>query len=160
MVDACNYCAFVVGGAYRVCSLNCSGSIYLHIVLMELSAHKITQTLLVLALAFMAIHLWLVPQESLNSYFLYTSIFLTVLALFPTFVLSAFIAKGWLKFGEAMSWVMSKIILGLLFYLFVFPISSLYRLLNKDLLMLKKRNDSYYTERNHLFEKKDIENPW
>ena len=126
---------------------------------MEINSHKITQTLLVLALAFMAVHLFALRDvDSAN--FLYVTIVFTVLALFPQFFLSGFIAKSWLKFGEAMSWVMSKIILGLLFYLFVFPISSLYRLLNKDLMMLKKRKDSYYTERNHLFEKKDIENPW
>jgi hypothetical protein len=126
---------------------------------MKLDSHKITQTLLVLALALMAVHLFALRDIS-NVYFLYVTIVFIVLALFPQFILSGFIAKAWLKFGEAMSWVMSKIILTLLFYLFVFPISSLYRLLNKDLLMLKRRKDSYYTERNHLFEKKDIENPW
>ena len=126
---------------------------------MKLISIKITQTLLVLSLAFVAVHLFVV-QDISNLYFLYVAIVFIVLALFPQFFLSGFIAKAWLKFGEAMSWVMSKIILTLLFYLFVFPISSLYRLFNKDLMMLQKRKDSYYTERNHLFEKKDIENPW
>ena len=126
---------------------------------MKLGSYKITQTLLVLALASMVVHLFALRDIN-SAIFLYVTIFLIVLALFPQFFLSGFIAKAWLKFGEAISWVMSKIILTLLFYLFVFPISSLYRLFNKDLMMLKKRKDSYFTERNHLFEKKDIENPW
>lgn len=126
---------------------------------MKLDSHKITQTLLVLALAFMVVHLFALRDIN-NASFLYVTIVFIVLALYPQFFLSGFIAKAWLKLGEAMSWVMSKIILTLLFYLFVFPISSLYRLFNKDLMMLKKRKDSYYTQRNHLFEKKDIENPW
>ncbi|MFZ9848133.1 MAG: SxtJ family membrane protein [Flavobacteriales bacterium] len=126
---------------------------------MKLDSIKITQTLLVLSLAFMAVHLFAV-RDITNVYFLYVAIVFIVLALFPQFFLSGTIAKAWLKFGEAMSWVMSKIILTLLFYLLVFPISSLYRLFNKDLLMLKRRKDSYFTERNHLFEKKDLENPW
>ena len=126
---------------------------------MKLISIKITQTLLVLSLAFVAVHLFVV-QDISNLYFLYVAIVFIVLALFPQFFLSGFIAKVWLKFGEAMSWVMSKIILTLLFYLFVFPISSLYRLFSKDLMMIKKRKDTYFKERNHLFEKKDIENPW
>jgi hypothetical protein len=126
---------------------------------MKLGSHKITQTLLVLALASMVTHLF-VLRDINSSFFRYVAIILIVLALFPQFFLSGFIAKAWLKFGEAMSWVMSKIILTLLFYLFVFPISSLYRLFSKDLMMIKKRKDTYFKERNHLFEKKDIENPW
>ncbi len=126
---------------------------------MKIDSIKIKQTLLVLALALMAVHLFALRDIS-NVYFLYVAIIFIVLALFPQFFISSFIAKAWLKFGEAMSYVMSKIILTLLFYLFVFPISSLYRLFKKDLMMLKKRKDSYYKKRNHLFEKKDIENPW
>ena len=126
---------------------------------MKLGSHKITQTLMVLALASMVIHLFALRDIN-SSFFRYVAIILIVLALFPQFFLSGFIAKAWLKFGEAMSWVMSKIILTLLFYLFVFPISSLYRLFSKDLMMIKKRKDTYFKERNHLFEKKDIENPW
>jgi len=114
---------------------------------------------MVLALASMVIHLFALRDIN-SSFFRYVAIILIVLALFPQFFLSGFIAKAWLKFGEAMSWVMSKIILTLLFYLFVFPISSLYRLFSKDLMMIKKRKDTYFKERNHLFEKKDIENPW
>lgn len=125
---------------------------------MKLSSDKVRETLLVLAAASIIVHLLVLTPS--NNVFLYFAIAFIIGGLFSEFFFSRWIAQAWLKFGEAMSWVMSKIILGLLFYLFVFPISSLYRLLNKDLLMLKKRNDSYYTERNHLFEKKDIENPW
>jgi len=123
---------------------------------MEKDTHKITQTLLVLALASVLIHVFFVE----HTLFLYFAIVLIILALVPQFILGKLISSAWLKFGEAMSWVMSKIILGLLFYLFVFPLSSLYKLFNKDLLMLKKKKDSYYVIRNHLFTKKDIQNPW
>jgi len=159
LVDAGDYCYCTTRCITCICCFFSYRTLYLSLVLMKLDSIKITQTLLVLALALMAVHLFTLRLIN-SANFLYLTIVFIVLALFPQFFLSGFIANAWLKFGEAMSWVMSKIILGLLFYLFVFPISSLYRMLNKDLLMLEKRKDSYYTERNHLFEKKDIENPW
>ena len=67
----------------------------------------------------------------------------------------------WFKLAEGMGYVMSRVLLSIVFFLFLYPISLLYRLFNPDALQLKKGNRaSYFTERNHRYEPGDMENPW
>lgn len=73
------------------------------------------------------------------------------------------ITVGWLKFAEIVGGVNSKILLSIVFFIFLVPISFVFRLFNKDILHLKKTNskaDSNYITRNHKFVKKDLENIW
>ena len=66
----------------------------------------------------------------------------------------------WFKLAEGMGFIMSKVVLGALFYLFIGPYSLLYRLFNSDNLNIKKKRESYYSERNIEYVKSDLENPW
>ncbi|MCX6290582.1 MAG: hypothetical protein NT126_02305 [Bacteroidetes bacterium] len=68
----------------------------------------------------------------------------------------------WMKLAYLSGLVMSKVILSVLFFLFLFPIALLSRLFSKkDSLQLKRSSgDSYYTVRNHLYTAEDLENPW
>lgn len=66
----------------------------------------------------------------------------------------------WFKIAEILGWVNSKIILSALFYLFLFPISLLFRLFNKDPMHLKPQKESMFTERNHTYKPEDLENMW
>ena len=68
----------------------------------------------------------------------------------------------WMKLAEGMGWIMSKVILTIVFYIFLFPIAMLQRVFTKnDSLKLKKSSgDSYFVERNHTYEAKDLENTW
>jgi hypothetical protein len=78
-------------------------------------------------------------------------------------LLTAKIAWAWMKLGEAMGFVMSKVVLSLIFFLFLIPIAMLTRLFSrsKDSLQLKKiSGSSYYFERNHTYTAKDLENTW
>ncbi len=83
-------------------------------------------------------------------------------------LVSAFIpiaARGiewvWLKFAHVLGWINSKILLGLIFFLFLMPIALLSRLFTKDPLKLKGREmKSLFTDRNHLYTKEDLENIW
>ncbi len=70
------------------------------------------------------------------------------------------ISFGWLKLGEGMGFVMSKVVLGAVFYVFVSPLSVVYRIFNKNHMNREKKGDSYYVTRDHLFEKKDLTNTW
>jgi hypothetical protein len=70
------------------------------------------------------------------------------------------ISFGWLKLGEGMGFVMSKVVLGSVFFLFVSPLAVLYRMFNKNHMNRDKKGDSYYVTRDHLFEKKDLTNTW
>lgn len=69
--------------------------------------------------------------------------------------------KGWTALGHAMGYVMSRIILTSIFYLFLTPIALLYRLTHKNPLKLKKDGlESYYETRNHKYLPRDLENMW
>ena len=57
--------------------------------------------------------------------------------------------KIWFKFGIILGKIISPIIMGVIFFLVVTPISLLMRLLGKDLLNLKyNKNKSYWIEKN------------
>ncbi|MBX2966260.1 MAG: hypothetical protein KF845_08960 [Cyclobacteriaceae bacterium] len=75
------------------------------------------------------------------------------------------VAKGiewiWLKFAHILGWINSKILLGLIFFVFLLPIAWLSRLFTKDPLRLNGRQlKTLYSERNHLYTKEDLENIW
>lgn len=91
---------------------------------------------------------WLIP----------VCILLTAIALFSPFV-SEKIHWLWMKIAHIMGSIMSKILLGAIFYLFLFPLSLLSRMFQKkDSLQLKKSSGStYYTERNITYSAKDFE---
>lgn len=74
-------------------------------------------------------------------------------------------AKGiewiWLKIAHVLGWINSKILLSIIFFLFLLPIAILSRLFTKDPLKLKGRElKSLFTDRNHLYTKEDLENIW
>jgi hypothetical protein len=75
-------------------------------------------------------------------------------------VVGYYIVWFWFKIAEVLGWVNSKIILGLVFYLFLTPLSLLYRLGKKDPMTLKAPETSNYEKREHIFKTKDLENTW
>ncbi len=85
-----------------------------------------------------------------------------VVGLIGAFVpsLARWIHWAWYKLAEGMGFVMSKVLLSLVFYVFLFPIALLYRMGNKDHLQLKKKPDTYWTLRNHQYTGRDLENSW
>lgn len=83
-------------------------------------------------------------------------------------VVSVFIpaaARGiewaWLKLAMGLGWVNSRILLTLIYFLFLLPIAWISRWFTKDPLGLKnKKTNSVFTTRNHQYTKKDLENIW
>lgn len=72
-----------------------------------------------------------------------------------------YISNGWMKVGEAMGAVSSRVILSAIYFLFLFPIALIYRMGEKDTLQLKKSESvSYFITRNLHYEAKDLKNPW
>ncbi len=118
------------------------------------SREKQLETCLVIATGMLVI--WYFARKE---WFVYVAI---VVGLIGAFIpaISKWMHWAWYKLGEGMGWVMSKVILTLVFYLFLFPISFIYRLTNKDLLQLKRKSTSYWSERNHQYTAKDLENMW
>jgi hypothetical protein len=80
-------------------------------------------------------------------------------------VLSFFIESAivwlWGKFALALGWINTRILLSVVFYVFLTPFGILSRLFSKNSsLKLKKDAKSTFVERNHTYTKKDLENIW
>lgn len=68
---------------------------------------------------------------------------------------------GWLKLALGLGWINSRILLTLIYFLFLLPIAWISRLFTKDPLMLKRpKTKSLFVTRNHTYTKKDLENIW
>ena len=66
----------------------------------------------------------------------------------------------WFKLAQGLGWFNSRVLLSIIFFLFLVPISLLYRLFSKDDMHLKGDGKTTFTERNHQYQKKDLENIW
>ena len=117
---------------------------------------KQLETILTLALALVVVYLF-----TGHRWLLTASVVIGAIGLFiPS--LAALIHEGWMLLAKALGFVMSKVILAAVFYLFLFPIATLARLFSKkDPLHLKRTGDaSLYTIRNHSYSKDDLLHPW
>lgn len=80
-------------------------------------------------------------------------------------ILSSFFAKwiewAWLKLALGLGWINSRILLTVIYFIFLLPIAWLSRLFTNDPLKLKTKNEpSLYLTRDHLYKKEDLENIW
>ena len=121
---------------------------------MEIEQTNKYQALLVIVLGFSIIALifdW--------KYLLYGVIGIGVLSImFSSF--GDLVVKLWFKLAQALGWVNARVLLSIIFFLFLFPISLIYRLFSKDDMMLKKEYTSTFKTRNHKYVKEDLENIW
>jgi len=70
------------------------------------------------------------------------------------------IAWLWHKLGDIMGFFISKIVLAIVFFIFLLPVALIYRSIKRDTLMLKNKYSSYWIIRNYKYAKKDMENVW
>lgn len=72
------------------------------------------------------------------------------------------IARTWLSIAGLLGAFNSRVVLSLLFYLFLTPLAVLYRLFCKNPLQLKNNPDavSMYRVRNHRYTRSDFEKMW
>ncbi|HYW96717.1 MAG TPA: SxtJ family membrane protein [Bacteroidales bacterium] len=115
---------------------------------------KVKETILTITIGFIALymafhHVWM----------LYVS-FGVGLAGLLSGKLAGLIHKGWFKLADLLGYVMSRIVLGTLFFLVLVPVGAMAKLFRKDFMFLEKRNGSYYHERNHLYKPEDFTDPW
>jgi hypothetical protein len=115
---------------------------------------KVLETSLVLTTAFLVIYI-LKP----NQVFLYLAVAFGFIGIFIK-PLAKLIAIAWFKLADVLNYIMSKIVLGIVFYLVLFPISLLYRLSQKDKLQLKRQKKSTWIERNYEYKAADLKNIW
>jgi hypothetical protein len=94
-----------------------------------------------------------------NINLLYAALVLGAIAIFVP-ALSRKIHDVWMKFAELLGRVMNKVILGIVFYLFLVPIAFLSRFFRKNPLKMKRESGSYFSERNFTYTKKSLEQLW
>ncbi len=126
----------------------------------NMSREKIYETLLVIAAGFIAVYFILRQEERRgeNAQYFLVAAFGVIVASLIYKPIGKWIHWGWFKLAEGLGYVMSRVLLTAVFYLFLFPIALLSRMGGKDGLKLKKRQDSYYDERNVQYDAKSMEN--
>lgn len=130
---------------------NCT--IYLHFVLIMVNK-KSTATILVLIVACLILY-WMVGKK----YLLITALVLGLIGIFIPY-LAEKIHWGWMKLGSGMGYITGRIILILIFFLVLYPLSAASKLFRKNVVKMKPGIDSYFKDRNYVYTRKSMETPW
>ena len=100
-------------------------------------------------IVFIVVGLWpVIKGEAANIYLILISLFFLIFGLINSKILSPF-NKAWIKLGEILGLIIAPIIMALVYFIILTPISLIVRMLGKDLLGLKflKKQDTYWTIR-------------
>ena len=98
---------------------------------------------------FLILSLWpLKSSNNPNFYFLVASVIFLILGALNSKLLSP-LNKAWIKFGEILGLIIAPIVMGLVYFVILTPVSLIVRLFGKDLLGLKfiKENETYWIKR-------------
>lgn len=112
-----------------------------------------------LALAFLALLIWLASHQPIWVYLAMAVILATMI--WPGFM--SYPAKLWFGLSHALGTIMNKVILALLFFLIVLPVALIRKALGKDAMGFRLWRDgkpSAFVERDHMFTKDDLENTY
>ena len=79
-------------------------------------------------------------------------------------ITSSFLSKkiewGWMKLANLLGYIVPNILLSIVFFLFLWPISLLSKLFNKDPLLLSKKYNTYFITINKEVNKRSFEKIW
>ena len=98
---------------------------------------------------FLIIGLWpLKNGENLNFYFITASVVFLILGLLNSKLLTP-LNKSWIKLGEILGIIIAPIVMALVYFVILTPVSFIVRIFGKDLLSLKllKEKETYWIER-------------
>ncbi len=119
--------------------------------------HIALETMAVLAFVSVAIGLFF----KINA-LLYIALCLLFIGIFLR-ALSIRIAHAWLKFSSVLGGISTRLVLIVIYFVFLTPIAFLYRVFHGDFISLKRQDNArptYWNERNYEYTPKDFENPW
>ena len=99
-------------------------------------------------IVFIIIGLWPLKNDlELNYIFIGISIIFLILGLMNSKILTPF-NKIWVKFGEFLGRIIAPIVMAIIYFFILTPISLILRIFGKDLLNLKfSKEKSYWTKR-------------
>ena len=92
----------------------------------------------------------LLANESVRVWSIILSIIFLILGVLNSKILTP-LNKLWFKFGILLGTIVSPIVMGIVFFIVVTPISLIMKILKKDILNLKKnKNQSYWSAKSEL----------
>jgi len=111
-------------------------------------------TILVISMGFLVLHLafswhWAV----------FVSLVVGIIGIVSAY-LSNIIEWAWMKLSQLLSYIIPNILLSIVFFLFLVPISLLSRLFTKDPLMLSKKYSTYFIDINKEIDMKSFKKLW
>ena len=111
-------------------------------------------TILVISMGFLVLHLLFSWQWAV-----FISLLVGVIGITSPY-LSGKIELIWMKFGKILGYIIPNVLLSIVYYLFLFPISALSKIFSKDPLMLSKEYPTYFIDIKKEIEKKSFEKIW
>jgi hypothetical protein len=124
------------------------------------------QSLLVIVVGFLV--LYFIFRKNYNwgfmefkrDYFLYAAVFIGIFSLMFD-VVGDLILKGWMKLAEVLGYVNTRILMSIIFFLFLTPFAWLQKAFSrKNFLSLKDKEGSIFHVRDHEYTPEDFENIW
>ncbi len=100
-------------------------------------------------IVFLVIAFWpLTKKGEVNLYLISIALIFLVLGLLNSKILSPF-NKAWIKLGEILGRIVAPVVMAIVYFIILTPISLLVRLFGKDLIGMKFSNDikSYWIKR-------------
>jgi hypothetical protein len=127
-------------------------SLYLFAILME--RKKNLETILVLVLACVVVY----EIRKVDTWLL-VAMLIGIIGLFVPWA-AAKIHWAWMKLAEGMGFVMSKVLLTLIYYIILMPLSVFARLHRNKQARKKAGGTSYFVTRDFLYTKESMEKMW
>ena len=100
-------------------------------------------------IVFLGFGLWpLINNGNINFFLISISLIFLILGLLNSKLLTP-LNKGWIKFGEVLGIIIAPIVMCLVYFIILTPISLIVRIFGKDLLKLKsiKKIETYWIKR-------------
>ena len=116
--------------------------------------NKEYSTILVLVLAFIGLYIY-----SDKIILLYLAVGTGMVSLLFPWVAKE-IHFWWMKLSVVLGSVSAMILLTLIYFFIIVPLSFIARLTGKKFIILHKKNNSYFKPRDFLYDKESIENVW
>ena len=100
-------------------------------------------------IVFLAFALWLlIKKGEINLYLISIALIFLILGLLNSKILTP-LNKSWIKLGELLGRIIAPIVMGIVYFIILTPISLLVRLFGKDLIGMKFNNNlkTYWIKR-------------
>lgn len=79
-----------------------------------------------------------------------------------SFALAKKLFGFWMKIAQGLGWVNTRVLLSIVFFLFLTPLALVYRMLNKSTIQKSPSPEAttFYETKDHTFSKADLEKMW